>query len=212
MTTRLQTWLLKNTGGLQYLVNERLAKRPGLIGRVFKHLEIGKREMGAHSFLRTTRLVNFAWVMMLHVYAVARPIGSRFLTGLGNGPVNYSALFCYLWCTGMVLARCLWDDMRHQTTFNEQDGVVFWQGRYNMLFPSNYLHNRISAHYIEINSIFFTEMLKRYITAKKDIIDERERHSEEVKRTRYALNPNYIYEPFKNDTPVIAQYKASGDF
>ena len=212
MTTRLQNWLLKNTGGLQYFVNERLAKRPGLIGRVFKHLEIGKREMSAHSLLRTMRIVNFMYVQSLHIFAVARPIGSRFLTSLGNGPLNYSALFCYFWCTGMVLARCIFGDIRHDATFNHQDGVQFWQIRYNMSFPANYLHNRISAHYIEINSIFFVEMLKRYMVAKKEIIDERERHSDEVKRTRYALNPNYIYEPFQNDAPVIAELKAAGEF
>jgi len=34
---------LRNTTFLQYVVNEKLAKRPGLIGRIFKGLEMGPR-------------------------------------------------------------------------------------------------------------------------------------------------------------------------
>ena len=43
MSERFQVWLLRNIGPLTYLVNERLAKRSGLIGRIFKGLEIGPR-------------------------------------------------------------------------------------------------------------------------------------------------------------------------
>ena len=46
MTTRFQTWLLSNTKGVQYLVNERLANRAGAIGSLFKALRIGEREYG----------------------------------------------------------------------------------------------------------------------------------------------------------------------
>ena len=63
-----------------------------------------------------------------------------------------------------------------------------------MLFPPNFLHNRLSAHYIEINHIFTIEMTKRYIVARKEILAEREAQSDFIKRTKYALNPNYIYE------------------
>ena len=95
---------------------------------------------------------------------------------------------------------------------NTQDGVEFWYDRYNMMFPPNFLHNRLSAHYIEINSIFFYEMLRKYIGARKQILDERDACSDEVKRTRYILNSHYIYEPFRNDTAVIARIKAAGEF
>ena len=46
MTTRFQSWLLSNTKGLQYLVNQRLANRDGAIGSLFKALRIGEREYG----------------------------------------------------------------------------------------------------------------------------------------------------------------------
>ena len=46
MTERLQNWMLARTSGMQYLVNERLAKRGGPIGRIFTALEMGKRQYG----------------------------------------------------------------------------------------------------------------------------------------------------------------------
>ena len=42
-----------------------------------------------------------------------------------------------------------------------------------MMFPPNFLHNRLSAHYIEINSIFFYEMLRKYIAARKESFGNR---------------------------------------
>ena len=46
MTERFQTWMLGKTSGLQYLINERLAKRSGPIGTLFNNLEMGKRQYG----------------------------------------------------------------------------------------------------------------------------------------------------------------------
>ena len=43
MTTRFQSWLLANTKGLQYIINDRLATRSGTIGNFFKSLSIGER-------------------------------------------------------------------------------------------------------------------------------------------------------------------------
>ena len=211
MSQRVQAWLLKNTGGLQYLINERLSQRPGIIGRFFKGLEMGKREYSEHTFHRAFRMVNYFWMNIFRVYAVMRPIGSRFL-GLGNGPLNYSGLFVYFWATFMVLARLRFDKSREATTFNSQDGAEFWFDRYNMMFPPSYLHNRVSAHYIEINNIFFCEMLKKYIAARKEILAERDTYDQEAHRTKYVTNAGYIYEPFQNDTDAIKRSRASGDF
>ena len=212
MTQRLQNWILRNTTGLQYLVNERLATRPGIIGRIFKAIEMGPREYSQHTLLRAFKVVNYMWVQSFLNMGTSRLIGSKFLTSLGNGPLNYSGLFCYLVCTMMVLARCRFENARDQYAFNDQDGANFWFDRYNMMFPPSFLHNRLSAHYIEINNIFFTEMLKRYIVARKDLLAERDHFSPEVQRTRYITNPNYIYEPFKNDTLVIKRLRSDGQF
>lgn len=81
------------------------------------------------------------------------------------------------------------------------------------MFPPNFLHNRISAHYIEINHIFSIEMMKKYQVARQEILREREACSEEVRRTRYATNKNYVYEPFGSDDDyAIKRAKASGEF
>ena len=211
MSQRIQTWLLKNTGGLQHLINNKLATRPGLIGRIFKGLEMGRREYSEHTFHRAFRVVNYFYMMLFQVFAYMRPVGSRFF-GRGNGPLNYSGLFIYCTSTMAILSRCRFERQRDIIAFNYQDGAEFWFERYNMMFPPNFLHNRLSAHYIEINNIFFSEMIKKYHFARKEILAEREQCSEEERRTRYATNPNYVYEPFKGDAEVISRLKASGQF
>ena len=79
-----------------------------------------------------------------------------------------------------------------------------------MMFPPNFLHNRLSAHYIEINHIFFIEMLKKYIGVRKEIVAEREKCTPEERLTRYITNPNYIYEPMGPDCAEVVSLKASG--
>ena len=80
------------------------------------------------------------------------------------------------------------------------------------MFPPNFLHNRISAHYIEINHIFAIEMMKRYQVARKEILDERERTSDSDRRTRYITNANYVYEPLGADDDKIKRLKDDGLF
>ena len=143
--------------------------------------------------------------------AYMRPVGSKFF-GLGNGPLNYPALFVYFWATMGIFSRCRFVNARNQYAFNSQDGVEFWFERYQMMFPPSFLHNRISAHYIEINNIFFNEMVKKYIVARKEILAERDQCSQEEQRTRYATNPNYVFEPLKKDTPAIQRLRDDGNF
>ena len=75
------------------------------------------------------------------------------------------------------------------------------------MFPPNFLHNRISAHYIEINHIFAIEMIKRYQLARREILAERETHSTDVRRTKYITNPNYVLEPMGPDDDKIKRLK-----
>ncbi len=62
MSQRYQAWLLKNTQWLQYLVNERLAQRSGIIGRIFKSLEMGPRQYSTHTLHRAFKTANFFWI------------------------------------------------------------------------------------------------------------------------------------------------------
>ena len=118
MSHKFQSWLLRNTQGLQYVVNERLAARDNLIGRMFKPFIIGKREYSAHTFHRAFRVVNYFWMRMFQIYGGMRPIGSRFLTNSGGGPLNYSGLFVYCFATVCVFARLRFSKSRDQYKFN----------------------------------------------------------------------------------------------
>ena len=75
------------------------------------------------------------------------------------------------------------------------------------MFPPNFLHNRLSAHYIEINHIFAVEMFKKYHLARREIIAERDACTQEERATKYALNPNYVWEPLGPDDDKIQRMK-----
>ena len=81
-----------------------------------------------------------------------------------------------------------------------------------MMFPPSFLHNRLSAHYIEINHIFAVEMLKKYVPARKEILKERDACTQEERLTRYVLNPNYVYEPMGEDCDDFKRCKKSFGF
>ena len=161
MSERIQHWLLKNTTSLQYLVNERLAKRSGMVGRIFKSLEMGHRQYGPHKFHKLFRVANYFWMMVYHTICVQRPVLTRFI-GASNGPLNYTGLWLWFALTCYMVGTFRFIRMRDFVVFNIQDNPEFWYARYNLMFPPAFLHQRISAHYIEINHIFMIEMLKKY--------------------------------------------------
>merc|ERR1711990_1196961 len=112
--------------------------------------------------------------------------------GVAHSPLNYSAWFGYIFVTGLLISRFRFIRARDVLEFNRQDQPEFWYSRYNMMFPPSFLHNRISAHYLEINHIFAIEMLKKYQGARREILAERDACSEEVRMTKYSTNPNYV--------------------
>ena len=134
------------------------------------------------------------------------------LLGVTQAPLNYSALFVYLFSTMYLLNRFRFIRSRDVLKFNYQDQPEFWFSRYNMMFPPNFLHNRLSAHFIEINHIFAVEMLKRYHGARKEILAEREACTPEERLTRYACNPNYVYEALGPDDAAMSRVKSEGLF
>ena len=212
MSQRFQAFLLRNTTGLQYLVNERLAKRSGFIGSIAKRLHIGERQYSQHTFARIVKVANYFWVVSLQSFAHMRYIGSRIWATSQKGPLNYSGFFMYVWVTHMIMSRIVMERPYNSIHMNAQDKPVFWFQRYMMMFPPGFLHNRMSAHYLEITHIYAVEMFKRYQVARKEILAEREKCDDKEKRTRYALNPNYIYEPLGKDSDKIGHLKSTGVF
>jgi hypothetical protein len=77
MTEKVQQFLLKHTKTLQYVVNEKLAKRSGLIGKIFQKLEIGPRQYSRHSFYRYFKVYNYYWLIVAHQISTLRPVFSR---------------------------------------------------------------------------------------------------------------------------------------
>ncbi len=110
-----------NTSGfkmIQYINNERLAKRSGLIGRIARNLEMGERQYSQHAAFRAFRVVNFYWVQIYHTLGVMRPVLSRLIVGVSQGPLNYSALFMWFWLTFLVFSRFRFIRARDVLQFN----------------------------------------------------------------------------------------------
>ena len=63
------------------------------------------------------RVVNYCWVNIFAVFARMRPVGSRFF-GAGNGPLNYTGLYCYAMATAAIISRCKFDNARDAYLFN----------------------------------------------------------------------------------------------
>jgi hypothetical protein len=175
-------------------------------------VEMGERQYSSHALGKFFKVANFFWISIYQWMGMMRPVFSRFI-GSQNGPLNYSGIAVYFFCSMMVINRFRFIRPRDVLKFNQQDNPEFWYARYNMMFPPNFLHNRLSAHYIEINHIFSIEMMKKYQGARREIIADREKHTEEERRTKYATNPNYIYEPFTTqDAAGLRLAKENGTF
>ena len=202
---------MANTKSLQFVVNERLAKREGAVGTIFKFFQIGERQLGSHSIGKYTKVANWFWLRGLQTLAARRVVLSRLLN-VTSGPLNYSALFTYFFATLYIMNSFRFIRKRDVLRFNAQDQPEFWYGRYNMMFPPSFLHNRLSAHFIEINHIYVIEMLKRYQGARRQILAEREECTPEERLTRYITNPEYVYESLGPDCDGMTRLKSSGLF
>ena len=207
MSESVQNWILKQKGFVS-LINDRLAKRKGLIGKLFTALRVGPRELGAHTAPKFLKFANFYYMSTYSIMSSLRPIFSRFV-GVAYGPLNFTGIFMWFMLTGSIMARLKFNRGRDIMQFNVEDGPEFWYNALNMMFPPNYLNNKLSAHYIEINQIYCFEMFKRYRLARQEILEERDQCSDKEKRTRYISNPNYVYEPLGEDTNAVKNLFAS---
>jgi predicted membrane protein len=65
-----------------------------------------------------------------------------------------------------------------------------------MYVPFNVANYKMSAHFLEIDKIVFSELWRKFEPIKEEINLEFNRASEKERRTKYLGNPNYVYEPF----------------
>ena len=103
MSDSVQGWLLSRKGFVT-LINDRLANRGGVIGRLFTWLKVGPRQMGAHTAPKVLRYVNHYLMASYHYAAVCRPIATR-LVGVTHGPLNYSGIMMWGLMTGIIINR-----------------------------------------------------------------------------------------------------------
>ena len=211
MSHRIQAFLLRNTTFLQRVVNDNLAKKSGMVGNLFRALEIGPRQYGFHVIPKFLRYSNFLMVRMYQFMSMNRPYMSRFLRdGYGHMPIlqAISGITIY----AMMFSWLGINEGKRFVWLYEQDCPRYWYEKYSHRFPTNLLHNRVSAHYLEIRKIFQIEMFKKYYVIRKQIILERESASQEERLTKYALNPNYVYQPMGEDDPRLVDIKLNGQF
>lgn len=162
MTEVIQRFLLKNTKFLQYIVNDKLAKRKGSIGKFFRWMEIGERQNGTHYSARWFRVFNHYMLTFGFRFNWGKPSFMKIFSREREiFIVGYAALFgIWAWFARKNKIRPLY---RYKDQLNDYDNPTTFSKKYGIYIPFNYLNYRISAHYIEINKIYHLEMLKRVI-------------------------------------------------
>jgi len=196
MTESIQRFLLNNTKWLQNVVNNKLAKRNGGIGKFFTWMEIGPRNNGAHVIPRWFRFWNTYMLNLGWRFNWARPHLTKLATKEREiFMAAYSGVFiAWAWMYRKNKIRPLF---RYQDyNLQDYDNPAQFSKKYKMYVPFNVSNYKISAHYLEINKIVFEELWKKFQPIKEEIEKEFNRSSEMVKRTKYATNANYVYEPF----------------
>merc|ERR1712226_66011 len=188
----IQRAWLKVLGPVQYVINEKLATRSGVIGKVGKFLIIGPREYGAHTigpFLKTyNSFILVAMGQISHRYSMINSLTTKGYYGLR--PQKFVNLLI------PTLVLSLWIlpfyDGNSGVHIEENDSLEGWLMKTSAQIPAGSMNQRTSAHYLECNRIYSAEMLRRLENKKADLASEREAHSDAEKRTRYARE-GYTY-------------------
>lgn len=196
MTEFIQRILLNNTKWLQNLVNNKLAKKKGGIGKFFTWMEIGPRNYGQHIIPKWFRFWNTYMLNYGFRFNWARPHLTKLMTKEREMfMAAYSGLFIiWAWMYRKNKIRPL---MRYQDyNLHDYDNPSKLSHKYDMYIPFNAANHKVSAHYLEINKIVFKEMWAKFEEIREQIKDEFDHSSEKDKRTKYITNSNYVYEPY----------------
>eukprot|EP01017_Pseudomicrothorax_dubius_P041476 TRINITY_DN663_c0_g1_i3.p1 TRINITY_DN663_c0_g1~~TRINITY_DN663_c0_g1_i3.p1 ORF type:complete len:230 (+),score=61.92 TRINITY_DN663_c0_g1_i3:160-849(+) len=193
----IQKLWLRALSPLAYVINEKLAKRSGLVGRIGKFFMIGPREFGVHpmtkAFLYANRRYLFGLGIALHKYSFFKS-----LTQNGFHVIRPMKHFAFMGPALALFALLRFVYFGPDNIVYEPDRLTYLSRRVGgrIALPTSTLNQRTSAHYIEINAIYSAEMVKRYHKIHRGIIEERNRQTDEVKKTRFA-DPSYKYEAMK---------------
>ena len=192
MNPSQKAWL-RVLSPVAFVINEKLAKRSGLFGRIGKFFMIGPREFGHHplnkAFIFLNRRYQNASAVLLHRYSFIKT-----LTHNGYHMLRPFKHFSFFGPMAVFFGLLRFVYFGNFTRGYEPDRLTYLSRRIGgtMGLPLSTLNHRTSAHFIEINYIYGAEMMKRYHRVHQKIIDERNRLPEEVRKTRYA-SPGYEY-------------------
>ena len=200
MTDSIQNFLLKHTKFLQKLINDNLAKRPGFIGKLGKWFMIGPRNYSRHSIDKIWRLISFAYLWTIQRASTVRPITQR-LFDYRSGKYNLLSPILIVFMSIGLIGQFKAKYFHEKLFFNEQDMPQYYKKKYGIDIPPSLLNNRVSAHYIEINQIVTDVMIKKFLEKQEEILAEREKLTDQEKKTKYITNKKYVYEPMKEDPP-----------
>jgi len=193
----IQKIWLRVLSPVAYVINEKLAKRSGLLGRIGKFWMIGPREYGSHPFNKMLIFVNRRWMAAaawaLHRYSVIKGMSHNGYHMLR--PFRHTAFIGPFIIIMGLLKFVYYGDVNRGY---EPDRLTYLSKRIggHLGIPLNSMNQRTSSHYIEINHIFQAEMVKRYHRVRQRIIDERNKSDDKTKKTRFA-DPTYRYVAMK---------------
>jgi len=190
----IQKAWLRVLSPLAYLINEKLAKRSGLFGRIGKFWMIGPREFGAHPinkiFTFMNRRYHYGVAFTAHRYSTIKGLT---MNGFHNmRPFQHLNIVGYLTVLiGFIRVVYMSPLGRGEL---EPDSLSYLTKRAGgrIGLPLNSMNQRQSAHFIEINQIYQAEMVKRYCRAKARILEERNKLTDKEKKMKYAV-PSYKY-------------------
>mmetsp|Transcript_66009 Transcript_66009/g.76682 ORF Transcript_66009/g.76682 Transcript_66009/m.76682 type:complete len:212 (+) Transcript_66009:26-661(+) len=176
-----------------YVINEKLAKRSGVLGKIGKFFIIGPRQYGVHPFNKLLIYLNRKYIhtaaFLLHRYPIYRA-----LTGNGYNmmrPLKHGSILGPL-----AVFFGIYRFVYHPVQFRgyEPDQLTYLNRKIGgyLGIPTNSLNQVTSAHFIEINVLYAAEMAKRYHTIHGKILADRARQTDEVRKTKYA-DPSYKY-------------------
>ena len=190
---RAWLWALRPVTGF---VNEKLAKRSGLLGKLGRFFAIGPREFGYHPTSKmlayTNRVLLQGMGFMLHRYS-----GLKSATGNGYQMMRPFRTVAFM---PAFLALLPFIFIANSSGFFEQEegtSLDWLMNKQPMGVPINALNHRVSAHFSEINSIYGVEMMKKYSKVLEDLVSEYNNASMQDRRTRYTRE-GYEYIPISS--------------
>ena len=148
---------------------------PGLKSKIGRFFRIGK--VGPGVFESIAKILNNYYMYLFFI--TQRPWGPLY-TRLMEFDMHPTKITFPFFTHGAILG--IWFGHNFvQDVYNERlverdpDYVSYYMKKYNRILPRNVLNWRTSAHYIEINRIYSTEMTKKLVNLAKAMNEDHER-------------------------------------